>query len=1054
MDTIDNVPFANISNAELVQLFSPTLLPALDLNSLFDLSDSFPSELCPDFRENSQILKSFNLDLNNCSYASIEDCMYWPKFDNPMTIIHINCRSLNKNFDSIHSFIMSLSLLPSVILLTETWLSSESPLHFYHLENYSLLSKPRESNKSGGGVAMYISNMLTYREINSTTQGNFGSFEYFAVDILLKQGVPLKIMVVYRPPDASLTIFIEELSNLLEVLNQKNNQLLIAGDFNIDLLKTGTRPTNDSHLQFCNLLISYGFYPTITIPTRITLSSATLIDNIFINKCFVNQFSRVIYEDISDHLPILLQLNLEHNSHYDTTATKILPKRIYSHRNIQKFVELANNVKWTNLFDSDEINKLDDVNKSYNIFASKFQEIFNMAFPLTLPVNQSRKNQHKLNTPWFTAELKDACKKKRLLFKRKIKNPTPTNAKIYNTFRNNLKTLIRKQQRIYYLREFQKYSQNTTKTWKLINLLVKHKNVRDELSTIPTEFCIDGKTSNCSQKIANALNDFFISIGQYKKPSQTDNGSTYTSYLKTPNPISCFLSPTDTYEINSVLNSMEGKTSAGVDETNLLAIKLIGELIAPSLASLINLSMETGKFPDQLKIAKIIPLHKTGPKGDISNYRPISLLNSFSKIFEKIILKRMESFISKCNILVDQQYGFRAKHSTEQALMELINKITDHIDNKKYVVCIAVDIQKAFDSLHHKTLLGKLEYYGFRGKILSLLQNFLSNRYQYVTYNNCSSTPQLITTGIPQGSVLGPLLFLLYINDLKAALKQDSPILFADDSSLIYADISLKALAETVNSELLSLTYWMDANKLSLNVKKTNYLLFQNHLENPTNLPIQLYKENIQQVLNMKILGVYIDNKLNWKPHLNQLDRKLSSTLFVLRKIRNQLNTKIALSIYNALIYSSLQYGILLWGRTYPTSLKHIQVLQNKCLKCCLGLPSRTSTHLIYNKAKTLTVDKIYIYKAATLIYNVLNQHLPIPPNITKMFTLAADVHQHATRNSSSSQLFQSSFSSSIKGQTIKIQAPIVWNSIPLQIKLSQSVKVFKSSLKSVLVDQ
>jgi len=239
---------------------------------------------------------------------------------------------------------------------------------------------------------------------------------------------------------------------------------------------------------------------------------------------------------------------------------------------------------------------------------------------------------------------------------------------------------------------------------------------------------------------------------------------------------------------------MEKKTTCGDDEINLLVIKIAIKFIAPILATLINQTLVQGYFPKSLKVAKVIPIYKSGPKDNISNYRPISILNSFSKIYEKIIQIRLDSFITKNNLLDNSQYGFRKQHSTEFALINLVDKIANFIDDKNYVICVMIDIKKAFDSLNHKILLEELLNYGFRGNVIKLLESYLSNRYQYVFYNGQTSTSRKITTGIPQGSILGPLLFLLYINDLKSSVTEDTPILFADDATLTYANYSLPTL--------------------------------------------------------------------------------------------------------------------------------------------------------------------------------------------------------------------------------------------------------------------
>jgi hypothetical protein len=1051
MTIMEVFPFANLPNTELIHLLSQSAASDLDINGLLDMNVINPENDDADQALFPQALLDLNLNSNNCSYSSLDDTGSWPQLINPLMIVQINCRSLNKNSNAIFDFLHSLTPQPAIIALSETWLKPSSPLDIFQIDNYSLVSKPRTTKRSGGGVAIYVHNSISYNVIDIPETITDETFEFLALDLNYNSNSNLKIIEIYRPPDTSINMFNTALSNLLDTLTRGKSQLMLAGDFNLDLNMLNA--ANSTSIDFKNLLCSHGFIPTITVPTRISSSTSTLIDNIFINKLPTNYYSRVIFEDFSDHLPILLTFESSPNQHLHSVKITVEPKRIFSHTNIKQFKNLISSANWFENIENNNYQNPSTIETNYMHFLTKFKRIFQQAFPLTLPQNNSRSSQHRLNSPWITPALKAACSRKRKLLKIKNKYPTQNNIIAYTTFRNNLKRLLRKQERSYFLSEFQKLSNNPIQTWSLINSIIKNNKKTSRHSRQAEKLNYNGDTKTEPQDIANAFNHFFTNIGVFKEDKINCNPKTFNDFLHTTNPNSCYLYPTDNNEIISITNSMEKKTTCGDDEISLLVIKIVIESIAPILATLINQTMAQGYFPNSLKVAKVIPIYKSGPKDNISNYRPISILNSFSKIYEKIIQIRLDSFITKNNLLDNSQYGFRKQHSTEFALINLVDKIANFIEDKKYVICIMIDIKKAFDSLNHKILIGKLLNYGFRGNVIKLLQSYLSNRYQYVVYNGQTSTSRQITTGIPQGSILGPLLFLLYINDLKTSLNEDTPILFADDATLTYANYSLPTLINTVNSELASMSSWMIANKLSINVNKTNYMLFQNHSINPTNLLIKLDNITLNEVTSTKILGVIIDNKLNWKFHINELNTKISSVLFILHKIRYQINFSIALLIYKSLVFSHLQYGILLCGKTCPTFLKQTQILQNKCIKCCLSLPSKTSSIVIFKKANTLTIEQLYIYKIATLIYKFINEPTSIPANIVNIFKLTSSIHAYPTRQSKNTDLFNFPHSSAAKSQSIKIQAPQAWNSIPLELKSLKSIHTFKSRLKSHLIN-
>ena len=377
-------------------------------------------------------------------------------------------------------------------------------------------------------------------------------------------------------------------------------------------------------------------------------------------------------------------------------------------------------------------------------------------------------------------------------------------------------------------------------------------------------FLQNGKVVSGNEHVSNAFNQHFVNIG----PSLADKIETipnidHRHFMRERLNYSLFLEPVTYNEILQVVRQFKNKRSKGVDDINMVTVKkLIHSLLVP-LCHVFNLSLKNGIFPDSMKMAKVIPFYKSGNVQEFSNYRPVSLLPQFSKILEKLFYKRLLSFIEKHSILSNNQYGFRANHSTAYAITELVESITDAVDDNKYSVGVFIDLKKAFDTIDHKILLDKLEIYGIRGTVLRWIESYLCNRKQFVLYNDANSGKLLLKCGVPQGSILGPLLFILYINDICNISKLLMCILFADDTNLLYANRCPKKLQATLNSELTKLRLWFKINKLSRNIDKTNCIVFGSKCKH--SIEIFIEAKLITQVYDTKFLGVFIDDNLTWK---------------------------------------------------------------------------------------------------------------------------------------------------------------------------------------------
>jgi len=395
------------------------------------------------------------------------------------------------------------------------------------------------------------------------------------------------------------------------------------------------------------------------------------------------------------------------------------------------------------------------------------------------------------------------------------------------------------------------------------------------------------------------MNSYFCNIGKNIAESINDNGKNPTDYINTNLPNSFFFVPTSTNSIKNVISSLKTKKTK-LSEIPVQVIKYLSPIISPIISHIINISLNVGQFPDGLKIARVTPIHKAGDKTNISNYRPISILPTLSKIFEKVVYYQLYSYLDRYNILTNCQYGFRNRKSTTQALLNQCQYLYSKIDNDEYVISLFLDFRKAFDCVKHDILISKLERYGIRGIALRWFKSYLTDRKQYTIIDGHESMIQNISHGVPQGSILGPLLFLLFINDLPTITPFFKYILFADDSTLStsFKKCDADTIAISINHELSKVYDWLIANKISVNTEKTKFIIFS-YKNTPIISPIFLGNSQITETSSMKFLGVTLDKHITFKYHVDNIAKKLSRSVGILYKLSHYLPLKILKKLYH-----------------------------------------------------------------------------------------------------------------------------------------------------------
>lgn len=919
-----------------------------------------------------------------------------------------------------------------ILGLNETWLNSNHTDAMLSIPNYQIIR--RDTAKHGHtGIAVYIHNTL-HPFIKRRTDLESMEIESIWLEIKCSKSSPLLLAYVYRHPD-SKDKWLDDFVQMMTKVPIKNRNILILGDFNFNMLKP--QPVWNS------VFTLFGLQQLVDKPTRVSSTSATLLDHIYTNNTSLCSDIYVSEDGISDHFPTTCTWKskvpkLKKNGH------NTIVYRSYKHFIKESFCHDLNSAMFHN------VNNHSDPTQALDTFYSTLMPIIDKHAPLR------RKRVKSAVLPgWLTPEIQEAQKQRDLL-KSNLKHlhkeninilPNPIRlekelerekiSKEYRKQRNKVTSLVRSAQKSYFTKMISN-NKDTASIWKGINNITQNSH---------------SKTCTQYPLSPHSFNDHFIHLGD----SALKDNNTCTDDYNFPaalvnfcnnrlsNKSSFEIPLLGVHEVGKFITEMKNKKTMGPDRISASLLKVSLPYIVEPLTFILNLCIKHTTFPQALKTAQVLPLPKSKDITDLNNFRPISLLSVLSKPLEKHIHIHLMEYLEKHSLLYTYQSGFRSFHSCQSALTRMCDRWLTAANQHKLSGTIFLDFKKAFDLVNHTILTKKLSLYLRNTSSLSLIESYLDNRSQFVVSNGESSPTKTILRGVPQGSVLGPLLFCIYINDLPLSISepQVSCDLFADDTSLHSCATQISGIQHSLQCGLNDVTEWCNSNQMIIHPKKTKSMLItsrQKHQLHPFNLKLTIDNNPVEQVKSHKVLGTFVDDQLCWKTQINSICKKLSRSIYLLNRLKPYIDSNARKIFFNAHCLSHINYSSTVWSGAAQVHLKKLDSLYKRATKIIFPDPL-LSTLEKQTALDILPLHKQLKYNKLLAVFKAQNELVPkYVSDLLKSSSRYNYVNFFLPRPRI--DLYKASFAFS---------GAHLWNSLPNHIKSTSTLNSFKLKVRHYL---